>query len=49
MMTEFQKWQYYYGKGWASVEQLRLVVQYNKISPEEFEQITGQPYETPEE
>lgn len=43
-MTEFEKWSYYYSKGWASIEQLKKVVQYKKITPEEFKIITGQDY-----
>jgi hypothetical protein len=44
-MTNVEKWDYYYSKGWATKEQIRLVVQYGIISPEEYEDITGEPYE----
>lgn len=45
-MTNFERIKYYYDKGWATITQLRQYVQYNVISPEEFEEITGELYET---
>jgi hypothetical protein len=43
-MTEFEKWDYYYSKGWATKDQLKIVVQCEKITPDEYEEITGEPY-----
>lgn len=43
-MTDFQKWNYYYDRGWASIVQLKQVVSFGKINPEEFQMITGQKY-----
>lgn len=41
-MTEFEKWKIYYNKGWASKEQLQTVVQFNRLTAEEYEAITGE-------
>lgn len=43
-MTEFEKWKYYYDRGWASADQLKVVVQYQKITEEEYQEISGEPY-----
>lgn len=43
-MTEYEKVKYYYDKGWASKEQVAKYVQYDKITPEEYEMITGEAY-----
>jgi len=43
-MTAFQRWKFYYDRGWATKEHLKLVVQYGGITPTEYEQITGEPY-----
>ncbi|WP_018306359.1 XkdX family protein [Desulfitobacterium hafniense] len=45
-MTNFERIKYYFDKGWATVTQLRMYVQYGVISPEEFDTIAGEPYET---
>jgi hypothetical protein len=44
-MTNFEKWQYYYSKGWAKKAQLKQVVTLGGLTPEEYETITGEPYE----
>lgn len=44
-MTDFERLKYYWEKGWAKEPQMRKYVQYNVITPEEFEQITGTQYE----
>ncbi|MFU1797838.1 XkdX family protein [Paenibacillus azoreducens] len=33
-----------YEKGWATKEQLKKYVQFGKITPAEYETITGAPY-----
>lgn len=43
-MTDFERIKYYYDKGWATIDQLKRYVVYEKITPAEFEQITGQVY-----
>lgn len=43
-MTEFEKVKYYYDKGWATKEQVAKYVVYGKITPEEYEIITGDVY-----
>lgn len=37
-------WELAYKWGWATIEQLRLVVTYGEITEEEFEKITGVPF-----
>ncbi|MGG3884367.1 XkdX family protein [Brevibacillus panacihumi] len=44
-MTDFQKWQYYFDRGWATSAQVRQVVSFGKLTPEQFEQITGEKYD----
>lgn len=46
-MTEFEKVKYYYDKGWASKQQVGMYVFYGKITPEEYETITGDDYAEP--
>lgn len=43
-MTPFEKWQYYYSKGWASKAQLKQVVGLGGLTPEEYTLITGDLY-----
>lgn len=43
-MTDYQKWQYYYTRGWVTDDQLKQVVSFGKITAEEFKKITGQSY-----
>ena len=43
-MSDFERIQYYYSKGWAKKPQLRQYVQYGVITPEEYAQITGEEY-----
>ena len=35
----------YYGKGWYTKEDLRDIVESGKLTTEEYELITGEPYE----
>jgi hypothetical protein len=42
-------WQLAYQFGWATKEDLRLAVQLNEITADEYQTITGEPYETPAE
>lgn len=44
MMTDFEWCKYAYDRGWARVDQLRIWVQANKITAEQFKEITGQDY-----
>lgn len=48
-MTNYQKWSYYYSKGWATKAQLQQVVKLGGLTREEYEQITGEPFPAPEE
>lgn len=43
--NDFEKWKYYFDQGWASEEQLKMVVSFGKISVFEYEEITGKSYE----
>jgi len=43
-MTAFEKWKYSCSRGWATKEQLRMVVQFGALTAEEYELITGEPY-----
>ena len=43
-MTDFERIKFYYDKGWADVEKLRLYVQYNVITSDEFTLICGLVY-----
>jgi uncharacterized XkdX family phage protein len=44
-MTDFERVKMYYDNGWATKEQVAKYVQYGKITPEEYETITGDPYQ----
>lgn len=43
-MTDFERIKYYYDHGWATKAQLKKYVFYEKITPAEYETITGEPY-----
>ena len=43
-MTDFERVTYYYEHGWATKEQVGMYVFYEKITPEEYEIITGDVY-----
>lgn len=43
-MSDFERINMYYDKGWASKEQVAMYVQFEKITPEEYEQIVGETY-----
>lgn len=43
-MTAFERVKYYFDKGWASTDKVRLYVQYGVITAVEFETITGEVY-----
>lgn len=43
-MSDFERIKLYYQKGWASIAQLRQYVVYNKITPAQYEEITGEIY-----
>lgn len=43
-MDWYSKVKRYYDKGFYSNEQVKVFVEAEKISPEEYEQITGEPY-----
>lgn len=42
--NDYERLLYYYSKGWATEEQLRMYVKYGVITPSEFTLITGKPY-----
>ena len=44
MMTDFERVKMYYDKGWATKEQVAIYVKYNKITPEQYYEITREPY-----
>lgn len=44
-MNDFEKLTYYYQKGWANLEQLKLYVAFKVITPEQYTLITGFEYE----
>lgn len=46
-MTDFERIKMYYDKGWATKAQVAKYVQYGKITPEEYELITGEVYVAP--
>lgn len=48
-MTNFERLKFYYEKGWATKEQLRMYVQFNVITPAQYEEITGEVYQIVEE
>jgi uncharacterized XkdX family phage protein len=43
-MDDFTRIKMYYDKKWATLAQLRQYVLYNKITPEQFTEITGEIY-----
>lgn len=43
-MSDYERVKMYYDNGWATKEQVAIYVEYGKITPEEYEQITGEPY-----
>ena len=43
-MTNYERIKMYYGKGWATKAQLKMYVSFEKITPEEYELITGDVY-----
>ncbi|MCU6797991.1 XkdX family protein [Paenibacillus sp. WQ 127069] len=45
MSEDFERLKSYFEKKWATKAQLKKYVQFGKISPEEYETITGEPYE----
>lgn len=42
--SDFERIKYYYEKGWATKAQVGMYVQYGVITPEQYEQITGEAY-----
>ncbi len=38
-------WEMAYGWGWASKEQLRTVTELGELTKEDFERITGEPFD----
>lgn len=46
-MSDFERLSIYYEKGWANESQLQQYVKYDVITAEEYEAITGEPYESP--
>lgn len=47
--TKFYTIKKRYHKGYITIDQLRRYVELGAITPEEFEEISGQPYEVSEE
>jgi uncharacterized XkdX family phage protein len=43
-MTDFERVKMYYDNGWATNQQVAKYVYYEKITPEQYEEITGEPY-----
>lgn len=43
-MTDFEKWKSRYEKHWCTKEQLQVLVQLGVLTPEQYEEITGEPY-----
>ena len=43
-MSDFERVKMYFDKEWANKEQVAKYVEYGKITAEEYEQITGEPY-----
>lgn len=41
----FDKWNKRYQRGGCTKEQLRRLVELDALTPEEYEEITGEPYE----
>ncbi|WP_079908287.1 XkdX family protein [Paenibacillus sp. 32352] len=43
-MSDYERLKKYYENNWATKEQLQKYVQFNKITPKEYETITGDAY-----
>lgn len=43
-MTDFERIKMYYDNGWATESQLKIYVEYNKITPDQYTEITNDPY-----
>lgn len=43
-MIELQKWAYYYNRNRATKEQLQLVVDFGKLTADDYQAITDEPY-----
>lgn len=43
-MTDFERVKFYYEKGWADKNKVKLYVQYGVITTEEYELIVGECY-----
>ncbi|RJX40856.1 XkdX family protein [Paenibacillus pinisoli] len=43
-MSDFERIQFYYQKGWATDSQLRQYVTYKAITPEQYKVITDQDF-----
>lgn len=43
-MSDFERIQYYYIKGWAKKDQVAQYVVYGVITEIEYEEIVGEPY-----
>ena len=44
-MTDFEKWNDRYKKHWCTKEQLQRLVQLVVLTPKQYEEITGEPYD----
>ncbi|HBZ09104.1 MAG TPA: XkdX family protein [Bacillus bacterium] len=44
-MTDFDRVKLFFVNGWATKDQVAIYVQYNKITPTQYEEITEEPYE----
>lgn len=43
-MSDFERVKMYYDKGWATKAQVARYVNFGKITPEQYEEITGDAY-----
>jgi len=43
-MSDFDRIQYFYSKGWAKKPQVAQYVSFGVISPEQYKEITGDEY-----
>ncbi|MDP5274360.1 XkdX family protein [Chengkuizengella axinellae] len=43
-MTNFERVKMYFEKGWATIQQVKLYVQFERITETEFLEITGEEY-----
>ncbi len=48
-MTDFEKWNLYFQKKWCTADMVCQVVELGRLSQEEYETITGDPYPDPED